>query len=1842
MDIERPDPDSADSVTPDPNTAPSHEVPSSSLIGRLRRKIGEDRWHGTVAVLLAFLIAAVLLPVLLLIQRDPSEPETVRQPPSAAAGTEQPRQADLGPPQVWAQPTGLIPNHLPDEVVFRVSHTGEYQPERGRILPATAVKDSIRFRPEAPGKVVWLSSNNFAYQFEKPLKPGQRYDFEVRNVPVTENQQVQLEPKAFYFATPEFALLSASLLTWDGPELTAQLEWNLPVRLLGLEEWIAVRDGAGRSVSITSIQSSGDRTVQVLFRHMGSDTYTISAQNGLSSTLTGIQLKEDAQVRLAIPRRELYIQRVTAEESGSGYALNVIGTVQGARECKVDRNVESYLDLAPPVECRVQYHSQGFRVVGDFLPEQSYLVTIRSGLSAGEAVLRQNFVQSVKMPAPSPQVQFAVRGRYLGRHLGIKLPLRTRAAEKLAISIWRLPPENLAWASSNLEYSAYQYGEPVVQQEEITLEAPADGDTKETQLTWLELNEFMDTSEPGVYRVQAERVISDEERRRERRGSGSYHRNTSDNAVVVITDLALISKQSEDKVWVWAVDAKSGEPRPRVSVRLYSQRNVLMGTGATDSSGMCEVAYEAVRDRQPHLLTGTRGDDFTYLAVGPGTLSLSPFSVSGIRTSEVNYRAYFYPERNLYRPGETLHFATLLREESTFEGMSIPVKVSVTDPRGKHITDLMQTTDTTGLAAFDLPLPATTPTGNYSLNVLIGDKSAAYGNIFVETFVPERMSVEVAATMPEVTAGEPIGFAIQADYLFGAPAAEERYRYHLNVHEGRFTSRKSPGFSFGKIRQYGSEPPSAQISGDGVLDATGAAQESAEVDDWSQFYNLAEARISVEVEEAGSGRVSRGWETVKVHPFPYYIGLKANTRRITPGKPLVVNGVTVDHSGELLTQPRAFSYELYEIHHDYVRTWDPGRNRFSWEYTRQRYPIEHSDAVQAADGRFEITVYPSTYWYDYVLEVHDSEGASVSELMIQGWSWYGDDERPESPEILDVQVQSESAGTDHNYGDVLTAEALLPFAGRVLWTVELDDVLQHEWQEASEEISRLKFTVPQGVTTVYVSALLIRSDEQYLVRRAFGVLQVPIRPAKHRLPLQVDVPERVRPGEELTVSLTGSAEMRATVAIVDEGILQITRFQSPDVYEGILRNQALGVRTSESLGWIINKAMAKPGGSEEASLSLETPSMVRLVSYWSGVLKADHNGDLKATFQVPQYLGRLRVMVSAVDEQRMVSAEDSVTVSTEVVVLATPPRFVIKGDQLEFPIALKNTTAQEQQVKLTIAGTTSQMVLPPNGSKIVWQPLEAQALSGTLNINLVADWGANSYSDTLSVPILPDRPFQTDQQYLAVKAGGTDLLPTVAGWLPKYQKTRITLTATPGVSRLHHIKHLVRYPYGCLEQTSSSLLPLVRMKPLLAAAVPDAIGEGELTNKVHAGIARLMSMQTPSGGFAFWPGSGDPAQWASIYATFVLLEARQAGYLVPDTVIDPALDYVERYARAEALGYFVLARGNRLDSSDMDEILDLSKGKLNSEQQVLLAGALHLGGRSTSADMLLTEALRAYETVKTRSYYGNFASPLRNYAVRLYVRELLHPGAPENEADTMALIQMLDKRSYYYSTQELAWSMLALGTRIGNGSYAQNYTATLLLDGQEQEARQTKRGVFWFLESAVSAAELRLQVESDGLLYAIVENSGFRQDANYAPVSENGLEVRKRLLDADGNEVTTFGQRELYFVEVTLTNKRSEGLQNVALEDFIPAGFEVENPRLPGTANREFLRGKPQFSPEYVDYHDERVQAFGYVSSGKTFYFYLLRAVTPGTFTLPPVNAVVMYDPVIEASSGMSQITILR
>ena len=736
--------------------------------------------------------------------------------------------------------------------------------------------------------------------------------------------------------------------------------------------------------------------------------------------------------------------------------------------------------------------------------------------------------------------------------------------------------------------------------------------------------------------------------------------------------------------------------------------------------------------------------------------------------------------------------------------------------------------------------------------------------------------------------------------------------------------------------------------------------------------------------------------------------------------------------------------------------------------------------VTAVNGRFSFTFDTGDWGEGYLVSARLGTKA-LTELYIpvSGGEDYWCDEcegggggntpKPSAPDALAI-----TAPAAVEAGEEAEAVVDAPFAGRLLYSVETDEVLDYRWIDVLKAGPiHLPFKVVNFTPNVYLSALLIKnpfaeSKDAFMPGRAFGVVAVRLKPTKDELTVKLDVPAEMRPNHDLTVNINASpaeGALFATVAAVDEGVLQLTRFVSPDPLSEIYAQRGLGVNTFETIGWslILPAADSATGGDagDEVGKQTSRPQPVKPVALWSGIVPLDKNGQGRVTFHVPSYQGELRVMVVAAGPERIGAADAAVKVRDPLSLTASFPRFMVRGDSMVAPVFVQNLTGKDQVVTIKVAsskelefnGSTEEtLTLKADEAGVAVFTGKAATAGGAAQVKITAKSATEESSADATVPMQPDAPVVRERQYVELKPGANDLTALLRGFTPEYQQTTVTVSGRRFLKELSHLSWLIQYPYGCIEQTTSTTRPLLYISNLIPSIDPKLLRDGSVEDKFMSGIRRLLSMQTADGGFSYWPGGTTSTIWGSANVTYLLLEAKDAGYPVPQEQVDEALAYLERtltdnpnanegslphgepgdVAGSEPYMQFVLARAGHGRAKRVQELIaspDAHWGGMMGENMYLLKAALYLMGDHTWEAQLKAPSA----TIATgRANDWTFWSGRRSAGMILNIGEDLFPGDPGLEPLTTTLAASLDDpNSYDYSTQDLSWSVSALGKRAG-------------------------------------------------------------------------------------------------------------------------------------------------------------------------------------------------------------------
>lgn len=1828
---------------------------------------------------------------------------------------------------------------LPTEVAFSLSMP---------VFSAKAVDGpppegtTVKVSPEVPGELVVTGRSMLVWRPSIPLQPEVTYEISLEQVgtpgPVPEAWREKWKPVGTSFTTPSFTLVSTSLKRWDRAGALAEVNLNFagPVdpaevaRRLSLRlgdralEPAAVSAGTAPEVVRVTLKSpllgKGPGAGLELQVHLDAGVPMVGIE-GIATPAT------DRRLPFVSDAPPVELRKVKVVEGLDGFYVDVIcddGAVEGKRfywdrdtyddyrvsnRCVLDEAaLATMVHVTPAMPLTVGPADGGFRLFGDFGYGPVSLRIDAGARTVDGGAFTEAVEEELEVPHRAPRVRFASQGRYLPRDAWQKLGLRHVNVAAVEVEVRHVPPANLVfWASGSDE--ADERSSDLVVRRLVPLQSALDREIASS----LDLRDLVPDAGAGVYQVkvrEAEPQVgagggSPEEEGDEEGdwlGRDGWHEDARAEIRIVRTDLALLAKRGSPRreeegassttgpVWVWAVDVNTNDPVPGVELSLVKRSGTALASCVSGSDGGCVLAARPDPEgAEPFLVVARKGNDLTYLPFA--SLEDHPEGdVSGLPWGAAQpWVASVWAERGVYRPGDTVHLAALLRDAAQLPPTpDMPALFRVHDARGREVRKVVAEMNEAGLATLDLPLADLAPTGSWSASLEVADQQVGRAVFAVEEFVPERMKVEVKPRQPNLLLDEAAEVGVDGRWLFGGVAAQARVELECRVEPTAFAPEGWAGWHFGPGDLPGERRPQAVPLGmvEGHLDEAGHADlrcpARGAAATGGQGGRLV-ARASVF--EGASGRTTVGQASVPVHPDHVWLGLKTRGATVKAGTPVEVEGVVLGWDAQVQTAPRTVELTIYPMEEEAGWYYDTDSESSSYRRTLRRAP-GRTEKVTVTGGKFS-TRFTPTADADRWLVVA-AEGKARTELLLEGegrdWYWDSWDRtvdatpRPQKPTALTVKLPPSA-----RVGERVTASVDAPYAGRILWTVETDGVQSSAWQTVSAGPATWTVPISSFHPNVYVSAMLLKdphleSPLAFMPDRAFGVGSLRIEPTAFTMDLKLAVPAEVRPRGPLTVELSatnpgGRAETTwVTVAAVDAGILSLTRHADPDPQRDLFAPRRLEVESFETIGWTMFHEPGGPSsrtGGDAAGGAGGRVQMVKPVALWSGPVKLGPDGKGKVTLDVPGYRGTLRVMAVAASASRTGHAAADVVVREPLTLTTTLPRFLGAGDQAQVPVMVTNLSGKAQVVTVNMkvearpdpgdklyvdvsgAGPVigfdgaqqGRLSLAPDASGTVVFQLSAKN-PGAAHVTVEATAGSLSTRDELDLPVQSPAAQLRRTVQIPLDRPETDLAAALDGWLDGTDHHNVWVTRNPYGAALARMRHLLRYPHGCIEQTTSGTRPLLYVRNLVEEVAPDLVARAKVDDLVKAGLDRVRMMQTPSGGFGYWPGSDEPVLWGTAYATHLLLDAEAQGYAVPEGEKKEAVSWLERQLDRKyevspselAYAHYVLARAGRPHAAQAQRLLDeADKNKtpspitLDEESRTLLMAAIQSSGDRRHEATLKRPVVHPIGGARANNaWYG---SELRDAGLRLSVyRDLFGADGAGELADSVAAQLSATGDDWSYTTQELAWGVTGLGKSVGAPTGALP-TPSLLAAGKLLPAlprAADASGWSWALADVDEAVSVKL-AGSGSRLYAVVTSEGARPDAE-VPWGGSGLALSRSWVGLDGKPVDAsfLPLGEAFYVKLELRNPSNVAVPNVALVDRLPAGWEIENPRLGRDSLPEGLDPESLWATEHLDLRDDHLAAFGTVPArGTVTVIYMVRTVTAGRWALPPAHAEAMYDP---------------
>lgn len=1324
----------------------------------------------------------------------------------------------------------------------------------------------------------------------------------------------------------------------------------------------------------------------------------------------------------------------------------------------------------------------------------------------------------------------------------------------------------------------------------------------------------------------------------------------------IVSDLGLTAFSGDEGLTVLARSLGSARPVAGLEVRLVAKNNDVLATAKTDGDG--RAAFDAGLTRgtgglTPGLVVAQDGHgDYAFLDLVQNAFDLTDRGVKG-RIPPKGLDAFVTTERGVYRSGETVNVTSLLRDTRGRAVAQLPLTLVVQRPDGVEYRRASVADQGDGGRAWSLALISGLQTGTWRIKAYADPKRPPIGetSFLLADYVPERIDVTLKAQKPRLAKGEPAIVDVQADHLYGAPGAELEVRGDVTVELAETTTVPGlEGYTVG-LDDEPFESVSKELEETGSTDEKGHARLTVEIPPTTVTRPL-QAKVDVAVTEAG-GRAVERVVTLPILPAGPVIGIKP---RFDPGGLAAGAKAEFDVVAALADGTRralpGVRWELMAVE----RRWQWFNSDGRWEHqvikTTRRLADGRIDLATGDPARLSLPV----DWGSYRLEMKADDGSHSSIGFAVGWAG---SEKADSPDVLDVAIDK----TAYAKGETVAVRVKPRFAGTATVAIVTDRVETMKVVDVDPAGTTVEFPVDSawgsGAHVVAIAHRPLDAKARRQPGRAMGVAWFAVDPKAHVLGMDLATEAMIRPRGSLRIpiKLDGAqgAKAHVVVAAVDVGILNLTRFETPDPDRWFFGQKQLPVDVRDLYGLIIDgmqgtRGEIRSGGDGGADMSAAPPREAPFARY-SGVVDVGADGTAEVVFDVPAFNGTVRVMAMAWTADKVGHAARDVVVRDAVVVQPTAPRFLALGDRSTLHFALDNVegAAGDYRVELDLRGPlvvpaealTTTVKLAAKGRSAFTVPVTAAGLGpASVAVRLTGPGIDATQTVSFAVQAPTTEVYRRSVQQLV--PGGSVAISSdlLADYLPGTGAVSVAVTPWSALDVPALLRALDRYPFGCSEQLVSRALPLLYVNKL-AAQENLALDEGA-SDRVVAVIDRVLSRQDASGSFGLWSaGSGTDDVWLDAYVTDFLTRAREMGFAVPQKAFDLALDRLRNHVANDtdpkvesssdlAYAIYVLARNGRPVMGDLryltDQKIDLFT---TASARAQLAAGLALLGDFNRAEPVFQSAIgRLKSSERDRGWRADYGSPLRDGAMLITL--MAEAGRSTAEwADAGIVVERSRDARPSSSTQEQAWMVVAAAA-IAKQTEKQQVTVT---GGTQPE---TRAGAFYrtfradeldgrtFTVSATVPADARLATR------VVVTTSG--HPVTPEPAASNGYTIERSFFTPDGAkaDLAKIRQTDRLVVVLKVTEPTAETAR-VVVVDRLPAGFEIADPKLvDGGETQAFSWLEGSVTPTTSEFRDDRFVAAFDRTKGQSAFFnaaYVVRAVTPGRYVLPPAVIEDMYRP---------------
>jgi uncharacterized protein YfaS (alpha-2-macroglobulin family) len=1770
----------------------------------------------------------------------------------------------------------------------------------------------FEFTPSVKGAATWLDARTIEFKPEKELTPDELYTVsfklgKVTNVPAKfKDFQFNLQTLKPAFKVNQFGLRSAgdkNKMILLGEVVTADIESS------GKIEKLLSASQNKKDLKIkwqhNEVAKSHNFSVEGIERGVNASELIVS-WNGKPM---GIDIADSKTI--AVPAiGDFKVMNVMEVNDVEQYA-----SVQFSDPLAIGQELDGLISVSN--QQNISYTINGSEVkiyVSDKL-DGNYTVSINQGIkNTWGDVLNKGFTANVFFENRMPSVKIQGRGNILPNSGKLVLSFESINLKAVDISIIKIYENNIPQFLQSNDLGGNEdlrrVAKPIVQKT-LRLDDDKTLDLHKKQKFSLDIDKFLKTEQGAIYRVtigfrpdyslfscsaDSSKDENDEEGydegyEQESKSAADddndfwnrydayypygYNWKQKDNPCarsyynkdrwatrnIIASNIGLTAKRGNNNSLIVAVsNILSTEPMDGVELEVLDYQQQIIAKEKSGDDGFANFELK----RKPYLLIAKKGNEKGYLKLDDGSsLPLSRFDVSGEEVKN-GLKGFIFGERGVWRPGDSMYINCIIADKLGTLPEDHPIEFNLFTPQGQLYKRIIQTNASEGFNVFRTSTEQGSPTGNWLAKVKVGG-AVFEKRIKVETVMPNRLKINLDFGADPVLGknGTTTG-TINAKWLFGATAKNLKAKIEASLYAKKTSFSKFPGYIF--------DNPTSKYSTlsktifDGTLDADGKAEVKPNFELDENAPGMLNANLVVKVFEPG-GSFSIDNITMPYSPYSNYVGIKLPEGDkqwgfLQTGKTHTAQIIDIDNKGNLLGGSQDIEVQFYKI--QWRWWWDNTGDNLS-NFTQNEYnkllkkEIVH---LNNGTGKWNFSTGESE-WGRYLILAKDiKSGHTTGEVVYidePGWQSRENTDDPTAASMLSFTSDKQK----YNVDDEVSLTIPSSKGGRGLISIESGSkVLRTFWVETQQGQTIVKFKAEKEMSpNVYVNISLLQPHAQTLNDlpiRMYGVLPVFVEDKNTVLKPTISMPNSIKPEQQssITVGEANGNEMTYCIAIVDEGLLDLTRFKTPDPHEAFYAREALGVKSFDLYDYVIGawggdleRILTIGGDADAGPVKPKKANRFKPVVQYLGPFHLNKDQKQTHSFTLPQYIGSVRAMVIGANHGSYGSAEKAVAVKKPLMILATMPRVLGPTETIKLPVTVFAMEDNIKNVNITLKANPFLEIIGPGtqninfsstGEQMVYFDVKVKQNVGIGKVKLVASSGGEKADNDIELDIRNPNPPVTSVSEMNLAAG--QQWKTIAMPIGSISTSQATLeiSSIPAMNLQKRLDYLIEYPHGCIEQTTSAIFPQLVLNQLMDLG---DYRKAQVDKNIKAGIAKLQNFQVNDGGFSYWPGEGQSDDWGTNYAGHFLLEAQDRGYLVSESMMQQWKIFQRNKANSwmptttnfyggdltQSYRLFLLALAKTPELGAMNRLKEFKY--ISPEAKWRLAAAYKLAGQNNIALALISGLPTTFpERFAPGFTYG---SNERDEAMVLETLTLL--GRRTEASDLVTLLAAKLSQNNWYSTQTTAYSLIAIAKFCGKNPSGSKIIVSATINGKQVNINST---------SVISQTPVDLKEGNSGV---IVNNKGnntlyVRLITKGQPLSGDSLRVNNNpsvlvlnvtYVSQDGNaiEINKLTQGTDFVAKVVVKNPGKRGYyNNLALSQIFPSGWEILNTRMLGG------EGSFKSSPsDYQDIRDDRVYTYFNLRENETRTYYVqLNASYLGKYFLPGTFCEAMYDNTI--SSGVN------